>query len=79
MAYFFVGVWLRVSQFFPNSERLRSLQGEWFPGATPCKGDTCSAKFAEQKMEAPEPVLWPALGKGREQHERPQGDFQEER
>jgi len=32
MAYFFVGVWLRVSQFFPNSERLRSLQGEWFPG-----------------------------------------------
>jgi hypothetical protein len=35
--------------------------------------------FAEQKIEATEPALWPAFGKGREQHECPQGDTQEER
>ncbi len=35
--------------------------------------------LAGQEMETTGPALWPAFGKGREQHERPQGYFQEER
>jgi hypothetical protein len=57
--------------------RSECFNGDADLGAIPSPGIAYYARFVEQTLN-PDPIVWPVLGNGWEQHKRPQGLPQEE-